>query len=45
VASGPGCLYATFFTPDVQVREANQVDPGSVSDHKEWQVRWTLVEG
>lgn len=37
-------LDAVFFTPDVQFREANQVDPGTVSDHKVWQVKGTLVE-
>jgi hypothetical protein len=37
-------LDAVFFTPDVQFREATQVDPGSVSDHKVWQVKGTLVE-
>ncbi|HEY3547683.1 MAG TPA: peptidoglycan-binding protein [Propionicimonas sp.] len=37
-------LDAVFFTPDVQLRAATQVDPGSVSDHKVWQVKGTLVE-
>jgi len=37
-------LDAVFFTPDVQFREATLVDPGSVSDHKVWQVKGTLVE-
>ncbi len=37
-------LDAVFFTPDVQFRDAIQVDPGSVSDHKTWQVKGTLVE-
>ena len=41
---GTQCLDAVFFTADVQFREANQVDPGSVSDHKVWQVKGTLVE-
>lgn len=37
-------LDAVFFTPDVQFRDAILVDPGSVSDHKVWQVKATLVE-
>lgn len=37
-------LDAVFLTPDVQFREANLVDPGSVSDHKVWEVKGTLVE-
>jgi len=37
-------LDAVFFTPDVLFREATRVDPGSVSDHKVWQVKGTLVE-
>lgn len=37
-------LDAVFFTPDVQFRDSDQLDPGDISDHKVWLVKGTLVE-
>ncbi len=43
-APGVQRLDAVFFTPDVQFRESDQLDPGDISDHKTWLVKGTLVE-
>jgi len=35
---------AVFVTPGLELRGKEQVDPGTVSDHKTWVVKGTLVE-
>jgi len=37
-------LDAVFFTPEVDLRDKELIDPGDVSDHKAWLVNGTLVE-
>jgi len=43
-APGEQRLDAVFFTPELELRGKDQIDPGSVSDHKAWLVNGTVVE-